>query len=85
MNIPLILQAFMLSVLAVLATSILHYESVHRLDLLARRPRSGRHYLMLLLICGIVAVHIADIFFYSLIYRFAIDILHLGSIRASSL
>ena len=85
MNIPLVLQAFLLSIIAVLATSILHYESVHRLDLLARRPASRRHFSMLLIICSIIAVHLADIFFYSLIYRFAIDVLHIGSVSSATI
>ena len=85
MNIPLFLQAFLLSIVAVLATSFLHYESVHRLDLLARRPGSRRHYVMLTIICGIIAIHLADIFFYSLVYRFAIGTLGLGTISSATI
>ena len=85
MNISLFLEALMLFLVAVLATSFLHYESVYRLDLLTRRPRGRRHYVMPMIICGIIAVHLTDIGFYSFIYRFAIGTLHIGTISSATI
>lgn len=62
---------------AVVGSSFLHYEAIHRLDRLARRSRSA-YPALLFVISGLVGLHLVEIGIYAVIFRLADATLSLG-------
>lgn len=75
-----LILSFMIALLAVMTTTVFHYEAVHHLDLFSRRSRHQRHCRMLLIIFCVIAIHITHIVFYAFLYKLAISYFGLGEI-----
>ncbi len=62
---------------AVIGSSSLHYETIRRLDRLARRS-AGAYPALLFVICGLVGLHLLEIGIYAAIFHLADQTLSLG-------
>ncbi len=77
---PHLIVSLAIAILAVMTTTVFHYEAVHHLDMFSRLSRHQRHYHMLLIIFCVIAIHVVCIVFYAFLYQLAIGYLGLGKI-----
>ncbi len=77
---PHLIVSLAIAIIAVMTTTVFHYEAVHHLDIFSRRSRHQRHCRMILIIFCVIAIHITHIVFYAFLYKLAIGYLELGRI-----